>query len=100
MCVAEAGKVTAEQAVHELQLDLRSQVEKYNQLHEARRYKLTCGCVICCHVGNDVDRLASPSRFALLQSVYASKGLAHFNTVPPFVPTQPDNVACLLIASS
>lgn len=35
--VAEAAKVTAERAVHELQLDMRSQVEKYNQLHEARR---------------------------------------------------------------
>lgn len=35
---AEAGKVTAERALHELQLDMRSQVEKYNQLQEARRY--------------------------------------------------------------
>ena len=38
-CVAaEAAKVTAERAVHELQLDLRSQVEKYSQLQESRRY--------------------------------------------------------------
>lgn len=35
----EAAKVTAERAVHELQLDLRSQVEKYNQLQESRRHQ-------------------------------------------------------------
>ncbi|KAL3149281.1 hypothetical protein ABBQ32_002097 [Trebouxia sp. C0010 RCD-2024] len=35
----EAGKVTAERALHELQLDMRSQVEKYNQLQEARRHQ-------------------------------------------------------------
>ena len=35
--IAEGAKVKAERALHELQLDMRSQVEKYNQLHEARR---------------------------------------------------------------
>ena len=29
--------MTAERALHELQLDMRSQIEKYDQLQEARR---------------------------------------------------------------
>lgn len=35
----ESSKVTAERALHELQLDMRSQIEKYDQLQEARRHQ-------------------------------------------------------------
>ena len=47
LCAAEGAKVTAERALHELQLDMRSQVEKYNQLHEARRY-ICAPCEFSC----------------------------------------------------
>ena len=41
--------MTAERALHELQLDMRSQVEKYEQLQEARRSVLDCvlACMMC-----------------------------------------------------
>ncbi|KAL0023072.1 hypothetical protein WJX79_008756 [Trebouxia sp. C0005] len=35
----ESSKVTAERALHELQLDMRGQIEKYDQLQEARRHQ-------------------------------------------------------------
>ena len=38
LSAAEGAKVIVEQALHQLQLDMRAQVEKYEQLQEARRY--------------------------------------------------------------
>ena len=58
MHAAESAKVTAERALHELQLDMRSQVEKYNQLHEARRYTLACmHLLFVYHACDDLARL-------------------------------------------
>ena len=50
-CAAEAAKVKAEQAVHELQLDMRGQVEKYNQLQEARRCVTLFRASLAQHMG-------------------------------------------------
>ena len=55
--------MTAERAVHELQLDLRSQVEKYNQLQESRRYNLRC-------ISRSIKRMAaSTSAYCALSLV-------------------------------
>lgn len=39
--------MTAERALHELQLDMRSQIEKYDQLQEARRSVPDLLCSLC-----------------------------------------------------